>query len=103
MTSAATFQYNQLDTKDYYTIREMEVGDVSEPFETKDAAQKTCYKLIKLLDRTEPHRANLKDDYLLLQNMALQEKQQEVMEEWYKEKKEKTFMRIDSSFEKCVK
>lgn len=102
MTSAATFEYDQLDTKDYYTLREMEIGEVSKPFETVDESQKICYKIIKLLDRTEPHRANLTDDYLLLQNMALQAKQQEVMNEWYKEKREKTFIKFDSSFEECA-
>lgn len=102
MTSAATFEYNQLDTKDYYTIREMKVGEVSKPFETVDISQKVCYKIIKLLDRTEPHRANLKEDYLLLQNMALGAKHQAVMEDWYKEKREKTFIKIDSSFEECA-
>ena len=50
---------------------------------------------------TEPHRANLKQDYLLLQNMALAKKRQDVMNEWYKEKKEKTYIKIDHSFEKC--
>ncbi len=102
MTSAASFELNQLDTKDYYTIREMEVNDVSLPFETKDQNGKVCYKVIKLLSMTEPHRANLKQDYLLLQNMALGEKRQNVMNEWYKEKKEKTYIKIDISFDKCV-
>jgi len=102
MTNAATFELNQLDTKDYYTIREMAVGEVSLPFETKDQNAKVCYKMIKLISMTEPHRANLKQDYLLLQNMALREKHENVMTEWYKEKKEKTYIKIDTSFDKCV-
>ncbi len=101
-TSAATFELKELDTKDYYTIREMEVNEVSMPFETKDPNGKVCYKMIKLLSMTEPHRANTKEDYLLLQNMALGEKRQNVMNEWYKEKKEKTYIKIDPSFDKCV-
>ncbi len=101
MTSAATFELNQLETKDYYTTREMEISEISKPFETKDQNQKLCYKLIKLISMTEPHRANLKQDYLLLQNMALAKKRQDVMNEWYKEKKEKTYIKIDHSFEKC--
>lgn len=100
---AATFELDQLETKDYYIIREMEVGDISNPYESTDDNGKLCYKMIKLISRTEPHRANLKQDYLLLQNMALSEKQNDIMDEWYKEKKLKTYIRIDKSFDECAK
>ncbi len=99
--SAATFKYDQLETKDYYTIREMEVGEISQPYESTDDGGTLCYKMIKLISRTEPHRANLKQDYLLLQNMAMSEKQNQIMQEWFEEKREKTYVRIDNSFEEC--
>ncbi|MEX0985980.1 MAG: peptidylprolyl isomerase [Bacteroidales bacterium] len=100
-TQSATFQLDQLDTKDYYTVREMEVGEVSNPYESVGENGKLCYKMIKLLGRTEPHRANLKQDYLLLQNMALSEKQNEIMQAWYEEKMQKTYISIDNSFKRC--
>jgi len=78
------------------------VGDITEPYESTDSNGKTCYKVLKLKSRTEPHRANLKQDYLLLQNMALQYKSQQVMKEWYSEKKETTYIRIDPSFRNCA-
>ena len=101
-TMASTFELDQLDTKDYYMIRNMEVGDLTESYESKDHKGKTCYKVIQLKARTEPHRANLKQDYLLLQNMALQYKNNEVMNEWYEEKKESTYIRVDPSFRYCT-
>jgi len=101
-TMAATFELDQLPTKDYYMIRNMEVGDLSEPYESNDHNQKACYKILMLKARTEPHRANLKQDYLLLQNMALQYKNLEVMREWYNEKRETTYIRVDNSFKNCV-
>ncbi len=100
-TQAATFTYEQLETKDYYVIREMETGDISSPYESQDDNGKLCYKMLKLNSRTEPHRANLQQDYLLLQNMAMQEKQNEVMQEWFEEKKKKTYISIDESMEEC--
>lgn len=101
-TMAATFELDQLNTKDYYNIRNMDVGDITEPYESTDRNGKTCYKVLKLKSRTEPHRANLKQDYLLLQNMALQYKSKQVMNEWYRDKKETTYIRIDDSFKNCV-
>jgi len=101
-TMAATFELDQLPTKDYYMIRNMDVGEITEPYESVDHSQKTCYKILHLKSRTEPHRANLKQDYLLLQNMALNYKNNEVMQEWFDEKKENTYIRIDKSFNNCA-
>jgi peptidyl-prolyl cis-trans isomerase SurA len=101
-TMAATFELDQLQTKDYYMIRNMEVGGLSETYEAVDHNNKACFKLLYLKDRIEPHRANLKQDYLLLQNMALQKKSQEVMKEWYKDKKGTTYIRVDNSFKNCA-
>lgn len=101
-TQAATFELDQLPTKDYYIIRNMDVGDLSDPYESTDHNQKMCYKMLLLKTRTEPHRANLKQDYLLLQNMALQQKNQDVMKEWFRDKKETTYIRVDNSFKDCA-
>ena len=100
-TMASSFELDQLDTKDYYMIRNMEVNDISEPFESTDHNHKVCYKMLVLKARTEPHRANLKQDYLLLQGLALQNKNNEVMNAWYDEKKGSTYIRIDPAYRDC--
>jgi peptidyl-prolyl cis-trans isomerase SurA len=100
-TMAATFELDQLPTKDYYMIRNMEVGDLSDTYESTDQNKKVCYKLLYLRTRTEPHRANLKQDYLLLQEMALGYKNEEVMKKWYKEKRNITYIHVDPVYEEC--
>jgi peptidyl-prolyl cis-trans isomerase SurA len=100
-TQASTFELDQLPTKDYYMIRNMEVNDLSEPFESTDHNHKLCYKMLYLKSRTEPHRANLKQDYMLLQNMALAYKNNQVMKEWYEEKKASTYIRMDPAYRNC--
>ena len=100
-TQASTFELDQLDTKDYYNIRNMKVGDLSVPFESTDHNHKACYKMLYLKTRTEPHRANLKQDYLLLQAMALQFKNNEVIKEWYVEKKGTTYIKVGTAFKDC--
>ncbi len=101
-TQASTFQLDQLPTKDYYMIRNMEVEDLSEPYESTDHNHKLCYKLLYLKTRTEPHRANLKQDYTLLQDLALMNKKMDVMKSWYAEKKENTYIRRDQAYTHCV-
>ncbi len=102
-TNASTFELDQLPTKDYYMIRNMEIGQLSDPYESTDTKGKACYKMLFLKSRTEPHRANLKQDYLLLQNMALQYKNSQVIKEWYEEKKKSTYIRVDPSFKDCAR
>jgi peptidyl-prolyl cis-trans isomerase SurA len=101
-SNASTFELNQLATQDYYIIRNMEVNDISEPYETTDHNHKLCYKLLLLKSRIEPHRANLKQDYKLLQDMALAEKKNEVMKAWYEEKKQSTYIRKDAAYGDCM-
>ncbi|RLD71057.1 MAG: hypothetical protein DRJ29_08210 [Bacteroidetes bacterium] len=101
-TQASTFQLDQLPTKDYYLIRNMEVEDLSEPYESTDHNHKLCYKLLYLKTRTEPHRANLKQDYTLLQDLALMNKKMDVMKAWYEEKKKTTYIRRDQAYTHCV-
>ncbi len=101
-TQASTFELDQLDTKDYYHIRNMKIGDLSETFESTDQNHQVCYKILYLKSRTEPHRANLKQDYLLLQGLALQYKNFEVMSEWYEEKKGTTYIKVGAPFKDCT-
>jgi len=100
-TQASTFQLEQLPTKDYYMIRNMNVKDLSEPYESTDHNHKLCYKILYLKSRTEPHRANLKQDYMLLQEMALMYKNNQVLKEWYEEKKQSTYIRRDQAYSNC--
>jgi peptidyl-prolyl cis-trans isomerase SurA len=101
MSQASSFELDQLPTKDYYMIRNMQVGDLSEPYESTDHNHKLCYKILYLKSRTEPHRANLKQDYMLLQDLALMNKNNEVLNEWYEEKKKSTYIRIDPAYRSC--
>jgi len=101
-TMASTFELDQLPTKDYYMIRNMQIEDISEPYESTDHNHKLCYKLLYLKTRTEPHRANLKQDYMLLQNLALMNKNNEVMKAWYEEKKKNTYIRRDPAYSNCL-
>jgi len=98
---ASTFELDQLPTKDYYMIRNMQVGDLSEPYESTDHNHKLCYKVLYLKTRIEPHRANLKQDYILLQDLALMNKNNEVLNAWYAEKKKTTYIRRDPVYNKC--
>jgi peptidyl-prolyl cis-trans isomerase SurA len=100
-TNSSLFDLKQLDSKDYLVVRDMKVGEISNPYESTDENGKTLYKTVRLKSKTDPHKANMNQDYTLLQNMALEDKKQRVLQDWMKEKQGETFIHIDNSFLEC--
>ena len=99
--NSSLFELKELDSKDYLVVRDMKIGEISNPYESIDKNGKTLYKTVRLKSKTDPHKANMNQDYTLLLNLALQDKKQNVMEEWYREKQSETFIHIDKSLYDC--
>jgi peptidyl-prolyl cis-trans isomerase SurA len=59
-----------------------------------------AYRVLWLKSRSEPHKANLKDDYQLIQDMATQEKQNDLLEKWVRSKLPYTYIRISEDYRK---
>jgi peptidyl-prolyl cis-trans isomerase SurA len=101
-TGSSTFEAEQLDPQVSFTIEKMEEGEVSRPVPMKTQEQKDAYRLLKLVKKTLPHRANIKDDYSRIQDWALQQKQQEVIFDWINEKAKEIYIRIIPSYRNCT-
>jgi peptidyl-prolyl cis-trans isomerase SurA len=100
--NSTMFELDELQPSEYEALRNMNVGEISDPFESQDENAKTVYKIMKISKSTKPHKANIKDDYILLQRYALEAKKQDVLKEWINEKIGTTFIHIDGSFQGCV-
>jgi peptidyl-prolyl cis-trans isomerase SurA len=81
-------------------INQMKVGAMSAPQPCLTRDGKQGYRILLLRSRSEPHRANLKDDYQLIQDMALQEKQNAAVDAWVKKRLATTYVRVDDSYKK---
>jgi peptidyl-prolyl cis-trans isomerase SurA len=81
-----------------------EEGEVSQPvrftLSREDGSDRTAYRIVRLNKRIPEHRANLEQDYSIIENSALQRKQFEVMEQWLEDLREEVFVeyRIDSPY-----
>ena len=51
--------------------------------------------------KIEPHKANIKDDYNLIQGWALNAKQQEAIGKWVADKAAKAYIRLDENYADC--
>lgn len=100
-TGTSLFEAEQLDPKVANAIRNLEVGDVSKPFETEDEQGHTLCKIVLLRSKTKPHKANLTQDYQRIQNLAIERKKGDVLEEWLANTIEATYIKIDDDFKKC--
>ena len=95
------FEMDQLRPEEYVALRDLEVGDITDAFESKDESQKQVFKIIKIRDQSEPHRANIRDDYMILQEMTLVDKKMKVFQDWLDEKMIETYIHVDDSFAGC--
>lgn len=104
MTGATTFEMDQLGSIDqrlFLTIENMEPGDISKAVKTQSPDGKEAYNLFFLKSKTEPHVANLKDDYQKIQQAALAEKKNKAIEKWINTKAAETYVRIDGAYQDC--
>ncbi len=101
MDASTRFSLDEFPTYEYNVIKDLKPGEISEPFESRDENGKVVFKIMQIKNELETHRANLEDDYVLIEQMAKQEKQLEVVNKWIEEKKRKIYIHIDESFMGC--
>jgi peptidyl-prolyl cis-trans isomerase SurA len=101
MTGASVFEMDQLDPKVSFIIDKLDIGEISAPVQFQTADSKDAYRILLLKKRSEPHQANLKQDYDRIQEAALENKKQEVISEWIENKAGETYIKIDESYDGC--
>lgn len=104
MTGAPVFDMDQLGSIDqrlFLTIEKLEPGEISKAVKSQSPDGKESYNLYYLKSKTEPHVANMQDDYQRIQQAALAEKKNRVIEKWINDKAAATYIRIDDSFKDC--
>lgn len=94
---------DQIDPAIYFQLENMQVGNVSTPSSFKGPTGEQAYRIVKFIAKTEPHKANLTDDYQKIQQAALTSKQNKEVEKWFSKRRTETFIRINDEFLSCEK
>lgn len=92
---------DELDKNMVLAIKNMKVGQYSQPIAYTDERGKKAVRLVYLQTRTEPHRESLKDDYSKLAQRALEEKKNSVLEKWFQTHIPNYYITIDKEFSGC--
>jgi peptidyl-prolyl cis-trans isomerase SurA len=100
-TGEPRFEMDQINPIDYRVIKDLKLGEISAPFESMDDKGKRIYKVMMIKSRSNPHKANLKEDFDLLKNMALANKRNNIINNWISEKIESTYIHVDDSYKSC--
>ena len=103
-TGSSYFEKDQLKPNDYNVLRNMNEGDVSEPFESLDNEGRngnTIYKILYLEKIIPAHTANFKEDYNTLLEEVNQKNSLAAIDKFIEEKQKTTYIVIDPMFQGC--
>ena len=84
--------------QDYINLIQMKEGDVSSAFVTADVNGNSISKIVKLLEIIPTHLASMEEDYLTIEEMALEDKKNKVFSKWLAEKIDGLYVYIDPEF-----
>ena len=76
-------------------------NQISAPFLEEDRSGLKKYKILKVTNRYDEHKANYSKDYTKIKELALKEKQVFKIKEWMDEKIESTYININSDYKNC--
>ena len=104
-TGSSYFEIDQLKPQDYEAIRNLKVGEISEPIESLDNEGRDgnlVYKIVKVDKILPAHPASFQNDYTLLLEEATNAKSMEAIDEFINSKIKTTYIVIDPLFKDCV-
>ncbi len=107
-TGSSYFEIDQLKPADYAAIKDLKVGEISEPVESLDnegylqgRSGNLVYKIIRIDKIVPAHTATFEHDYTQIQEKVQQIKQQEAVDAFLEKKVKDTYIIIDPLFHDC--
>lgn len=95
------FELSELNQDIAKVVGEMNVGDISEPFEMINDKGRKVAAIVKVTTRNEGHKANINNDYQIIKQMAENDRRQQLMDEWLQNKIDDIYVRIDPDWRGC--
>ena len=100
-SSTPWFEMQDLPQEVAKTISTMHIGEVSDPFVMVNSKGQEVCAIVKLKSKVDEHRANLTEDFQVLQEVVTGVKQQELLDKWIREKQKTTYIRINDEWKNC--
>ena len=91
----------ELDKETYVIVRDMKIGEISQPFRTTDENGNTVFRIVKLDNQINAHVADIKNDFQYLYNAALLDKRTKTFQQWIDKKIGVTYIKVSEEFKSC--
>lgn len=93
---------NEVDPQMFLMTDALSTGDITAPSLYFDFNErKEAIRILRISERTQPHVANLKDDYTMFRQLAEEDKRQKAIDAWTKSRISSAYIRIDDEFKTC--
>ena len=93
---------NQIDQQIFILTNALNTGDLTIPSLYFDFNEKKQgIRIVRLMNRIGPHKANLEQDYTLIQRATENDKKEKILSKWIKSKIGNAYIRIDKEYENC--
>ncbi len=101
VTGDTRFELTKMDPVLYNQVKSLADGEISQPILDVDPSGKKSYKIIKVVNRYEEHKANYSKDFVRIKELALKDKQLRTISQWMEEKIEDTYVSVNKAFREC--
>lgn len=102
VTGSTKFEMSQLPQEIAKQVAEMEPGEISQPFIMMDPkSNREQVAIVKLTNRIDAHRANIVDDYQMIQDMYEAKGKKEILDKWLAKKIKDTYVKIEDGWRGC--
>ncbi|MCK5637737.1 MAG: peptidylprolyl isomerase [Flavobacteriaceae bacterium] len=95
------FDLTRMDPELYAKVSNLKEGEISDVFYDETRQGEKMYKILLLKSKTEAHIADLSQDYVKIQDLAIQKKKTEAIEEWTNDNIKDTYIKINDSYSDC--
>lgn len=96
-SGTASFETSELDPDVFFAIDGLKVGEISKPYSTLEPDGSKTFRITRIQSKTNPHKANLKQDYAKIQLAAREFKKNTKFQEWLGDHVPKAYIELDPS------
>lgn len=100
-TGSSRLDVAELDPALALMLDNLEMGTYSQPQVFTNADGSKATRIVYLVSKTAPHRANLKDDYNQIMQVALGEKKNKQLEQWLENRLSSFYIFMDEEYRSC--
>ena len=103
-TGSSYFEVDQIKPQDYAAVRDLQVGEISEPIASLDNEGRDgnlVYKIIRLDNILPAHTATFEHDFTDIADQVMYQKQMAVINAFIEDKISTTYIMIDPMFKDC--